>query len=411
MRTSQRLEGAVMHAAVRPYATAGVALVGASVIAVAPVTAPLPDIHIAAPHVSMPVELTQTVSPITAYLELFQNTFANLTNLAGQVVADPAPILQQIIRNQIGYVTTLATAGQTTVQSLVTYVTTELPMSLQSAFALIRSGDLQDGLYDIFLAVVVFPALTVVGGLVPALEHVVETPIENLLAAVQTTFAGVFSLGIGLIAPFASLAYETGGIAQDLFNAVQAGDPLAFVDTVLAAPALLTNAVLNGASPPSFLPGLLTAGPPGFGTIQALLNLREAIAAAITPPVMMLSTLAKNTAPTAPSALPNLAANTVTVTTASQAAPAATTAITPPTVTSGPVKVRTPLNTTPTTATANGNKVASGMAGGNGTTAGGGRANAATAAGNQVSSTLSKIGAGLKIGANHAGNAGKSGSK
>ena len=32
-----------MNAAVRPYATAGVALVGASVIAISPLTPPMPD--------------------------------------------------------------------------------------------------------------------------------------------------------------------------------------------------------------------------------------------------------------------------------------------------------------------------------------------------------------------------------
>jgi hypothetical protein len=372
-----------MRAAVRPYATVGVALVGASVIAVAPAAGPLPDVHIPSLHVSVPVELTQVVDPITAYVDLFQNTFANLTSLAGQVLAAPAPILAQILTNQLGYLTTLATAAQTTVQSLVTYVTTQLPMSLQSAFALIRSGDLQDGLYNIFLAVVVEPVLSVATGLLPAIQTVVETPIENLLAAVQTTFGDFLPLGLGLITPFASLAFETAAIAQDLFNAVQARDLLGVVNTILAAPALLTNAVLNGAEPPGVLDGLLTA-PQGFGTIQVLLNLRAAIAAAITPPVM-LSTLAKSTATTAPSALPNLAANAVTVNTAKMlnTGPAD-----PPSATganAGPVaKVTTGkvIGTTETTGLTGGN------AGGNGT----------KATGNQLSSTLSKITAALTKG-------------
>ena len=47
-----------MHAAIRPYATGGIALVGASVIAVSPIAPPLPDIHLPNPaHVAASVEL------------------------------------------------------------------------------------------------------------------------------------------------------------------------------------------------------------------------------------------------------------------------------------------------------------------------------------------------------------------
>ena len=42
-----------MHAAMRPYATAGVAMVGASVIAVTPIAPSQPDIRIANPAVSL----------------------------------------------------------------------------------------------------------------------------------------------------------------------------------------------------------------------------------------------------------------------------------------------------------------------------------------------------------------------
>src|SRR5712671_1558156 len=42
--TSQRLERGIMHAAVRPYVTAGAALVGASVIAITPIARPT-DTH------------------------------------------------------------------------------------------------------------------------------------------------------------------------------------------------------------------------------------------------------------------------------------------------------------------------------------------------------------------------------
>ena len=63
-----------MHAAVRPYVTAGAALVGASVIAVTPIAAPTPDIHVANPAMrlaaksiaNVPVNLIETIANIPA---------------------------------------------------------------------------------------------------------------------------------------------------------------------------------------------------------------------------------------------------------------------------------------------------------------------------------------------------------
>jgi hypothetical protein len=52
-----------MHAAVRPYATAGVALVGASVIAVSPIVPPLPDVHVHNPA----AQLAVLADPFHAY--------------------------------------------------------------------------------------------------------------------------------------------------------------------------------------------------------------------------------------------------------------------------------------------------------------------------------------------------------
>ena len=85
-----------MHTALRPYMTTGVALVGASVIAVTPISPPPAEIHMPAPRVSSAsVELTAAFDPITAYTQLFTNTFNNLVGLGGEVLADPAPILRQ----------------------------------------------------------------------------------------------------------------------------------------------------------------------------------------------------------------------------------------------------------------------------------------------------------------------------
>jgi hypothetical protein len=61
---------AVQHV-LRPYATAGVALVGASIIAVTPLAVPLPEVQM------RPVKL------VDAWSDLLTDTTANLQNIVG----------------------------------------------------------------------------------------------------------------------------------------------------------------------------------------------------------------------------------------------------------------------------------------------------------------------------------------
>lgn len=90
-----------MQGALRPYVTAGVALVGASVIAASPVAPPVPDMKVSAtPSVSAAMQLTATSNPLIAFSQLFGNTVTNATGLFEQFLATPAPILSQVLVNQ-----------------------------------------------------------------------------------------------------------------------------------------------------------------------------------------------------------------------------------------------------------------------------------------------------------------------
>ena len=139
-----------MHATVRPYATAGVALVGAGVIAVGTTAPPLPDIHFPglglARHAS--VELAALVDPITAYTQLFTNTFANLSALGGEILANPTPILQRIATNTAGNATILSDAlfGPSGVAGTLASLfdptnPSGVPALLQAAGAALSTGD------------------------------------------------------------------------------------------------------------------------------------------------------------------------------------------------------------------------------------------------------------------------------
>ena len=75
-----------MHAVLRPYVTAGVSLIGASAIAISPispVSAALPDIYAPARAVST-AAVNLVASPIDFYTEVFARTTTNLGQLAGR---------------------------------------------------------------------------------------------------------------------------------------------------------------------------------------------------------------------------------------------------------------------------------------------------------------------------------------
>ena len=73
-----------MRATLRPYVSAGVALVGASAIAVAPIPATPPDVKIPNPAVQL------TARPFDAYLEALKRVRNSIENLFLQALADPA---------------------------------------------------------------------------------------------------------------------------------------------------------------------------------------------------------------------------------------------------------------------------------------------------------------------------------
>ena len=88
-----------MQLALRPYATAGVALVGASVIAVSPVTVTPTAIEQVRDDA---VELSALVNPIDAFRPVFEAAWRICQDRwVRQIGANPTPILEQILANQI----------------------------------------------------------------------------------------------------------------------------------------------------------------------------------------------------------------------------------------------------------------------------------------------------------------------
>lgn len=116
-----------MQQVLRPYATAGVALVGASIIAVTPVAAPLPEIQM------RPVKL------VDAWSELIANTTANYDSIVSgadsQAISEVFSQLTTDPSGVIGALSDLTPTVTTHLTSLPGTISVQLPPGLELAIA------------------------------------------------------------------------------------------------------------------------------------------------------------------------------------------------------------------------------------------------------------------------------------
>ncbi|MGV0835996.1 hypothetical protein [Mycolicibacterium thermoresistibile] len=291
-----------MHASVRSFATTGVALVGASVIAVTPIAPAPPDIQVSKQAVSLSA-ISDPADPFVAYEELVANTIGNLSSLGGQFAADPAPILVKIFQNQVANGQLLGSALEESFGFILQGVEA-LPGTLEEAFALLTQGDLE-GAVDAFVLGIVPAAL---GLLVPfvAASMIITNTADNFARAVSAVFdpENLLFTVLGFAGPALSTLNGFVATGQAVIDGVLAGDPMAVVNSLVSAPAVIIDAALNGSGAVlGFipLPGLLTAVSPTNpvgGPIATLLNIRTAIADALQPveQVTSLSTASPSTA-------------------------------------------------------------------------------------------------------------------
>jgi hypothetical protein len=116
-----------MQQALRPYATAGIALVGASMIAVTPTVLPPP-----APQV-------RSVQLVDAWSELISTTTANLDSIVSNASSsDITQLFNELVTNPFGVIEALANFDPTVttdLSSLPATISVELPPGLELAIA------------------------------------------------------------------------------------------------------------------------------------------------------------------------------------------------------------------------------------------------------------------------------------
>lgn len=265
-----------MHVALRPYMTAGVALAGATAIAVSSVSPALSEIAAPVTHAAN-VELTSIQDGIDAYRQLFEDTTGSLVDLFDQAVIDngPAPILQAIIANQLRAAAGVANGFEDSVQNFLQTIA-NLPTLIEVATDLLASGNVLGA------TSLVVGALNsgLLGSVLPVTDAFIDAlliPINNVADAVTALgAAGLFVAGQALLGPPNALVFSGAAAIQGVIDAVRSGDIGDLIGAFVAAPAVITDGVLNGFGPAG---GVFSSS----GPIGALLQIRNIIANAISP--------------------------------------------------------------------------------------------------------------------------------
>lgn len=290
-----------MQLTLRPFTTAGIALVGAGVIAVSPLAPP----PIMATHTSTAsVSLTASssfVDPIAYWGDVLELTGTKLSTILNEASASPFPILSQVIENQTRHANTIGTALATTAQKLEAYFTSDaigdFKWATAQAWDLLAQGDVAGATSAISgsitrLGVAAYPMLPIL-----AIPYQMGQNVANILKALSqqgSDYGITAKVGFGLLGAAQQAAGAVANTVQTVIDAAETGDPISIASAIVNSPAHFTDAWLNG--PVIVLPngnkvrgaGFLNLSSYQYGLnwnpISALIFVPRTIAAAITPP-------------------------------------------------------------------------------------------------------------------------------
>ncbi|BBZ59714.1 hypothetical protein [Mycolicibacterium monacense] len=241
-----------MQQTVRSYLTAGVAVVGAGALALAPIQAvdsTLSDTRIPAVF-SGPVGLTAISNP--TYEEVFTRASENFEALVSyffeQYDNDATPI-QVIIQNQTANLETIAEAARNTVDAVGTALTETVPNQIRDAIDALGEGDFYSA-----VNLLVGAAIAPVAPLIFLAQPIQAALTQTLTNAVNafTFVTDPLTLGIQLLSvvgPVINAAAAAVASVQAIVDSFDGGDPLR---EIVNAPATILNGFLSGGYGPDF---------------------------------------------------------------------------------------------------------------------------------------------------------------
>lgn len=276
-----------MQLALRPFTTAGVALVGAGVIAVSPLAPPPVSTPATSTTISTAqVSLTSTVDPFTRLEQVAALTTENLGELANYWLKNPAPVTRQVLSNLQTYAGWVASGIQEAIPLLQARLT-DVASAITQAGALIEAGQPQQALTNVANAIgglmwAGFPLMSLLSIPNYVAQHFTATVGQVFNVATMSSLVGV-ALGI----PSMALT-SLGTSAQQAVDAFNAGDVAAGVSAIINTPADVVDTLLNstngGIIDVHYWGACGCKGPVGGPALNLLLKLPERIAAAIALP-------------------------------------------------------------------------------------------------------------------------------
>ncbi|MHC9294236.1 hypothetical protein ACRCUN_17370 [Mycobacterium sp. LTG2003] len=274
-----------MRSALRPYATAGIAIAGASVIAVTPITAPPRDAQIRSVELSAAVQnlerpdlsagvIPPELTPAEAYQYLFQLTTAYVFDAIAPIVSNPTPILNQVLANQFWYAN-LLTMGIVTGATNVVWTLSNVPEYVSTAAAQWMAGDPAAAIMTLWQRIPVELVTDIALPLIPSLQIPVAIA-QNLANVVATVMTTAMELGFDALSAANNAVAGLAASVQSIVEAAGSGDPMALMNAIAVAPANILSGLLIGDIPEGGTnPGLIN------GVLKNLIRAREAIAEAL----------------------------------------------------------------------------------------------------------------------------------
>lgn len=230
-----------MRLALKPYVTTGVALVGASVIAVTPIAAH-PEAYSHAVQ-SPAVQLTAAIdNPFEVFAPVVDAAGNWIASTIQTELANPLPILHQIVTNQITTAAGVLEAVQAGAKGVGELVG-GLPAALGAAGQKLAVGDV-NGAIDAILAAGLNPIVSLISGVWTPLQPVLERPFQVGQALVPALFDAALSVTLGVVLSTVGIGFDTGTtpFVQQIVKSTQA--VLAAVTTL--NPINVLNAIQHG---------------------------------------------------------------------------------------------------------------------------------------------------------------------
>lgn len=227
-----------LRLALRPYVTAGIALVGASVIAVTPVAAPPPDVHTHAVQLSA----TAIDNPIEVFSPVFEKAGAAVRDAIQAKVDDPFPIVFGLIGKAMADGETLGGIASA-LGELGAGIATDFPPALAAFFEKAAAGDFT-GAIGSFTPVFMGPFFGAFMQFI-ALQNYVEHQFEVAGDVTKVVMNMAWSMGPGQLLGVFQVMNAAAGALDGLAEAIPEGDPAKAFNAVQHGVANIASALVG----------------------------------------------------------------------------------------------------------------------------------------------------------------------